>query len=422
MTRHYSTRDFFRQMPNALLARYFAARRVFGEFDFPAMSETRHDELFDAWLALPETSRNAMDADFRAIFELSCEKGCRAILDEAQWHLAQDTDPNAAIAFAEKLAALVNHFERAMVTYLDHNPFWRGATHFYHADTLSHWRKRKNLPHNAASVDASSIQTLANSIRTYFHHTEGRGNNCVVEPFRRGDLDYFFAYPEDYSQQSPEWVNGQFGIRPHNPAFEVIFVYSQAEGSLDLNYRGSYKAIEPLQSMFAAAILQLPELPPDPKDSRVYDLGPLMQRNFDFTYDLGSGIESIVVKKLRLSSRATKGERITLEADTSRDPQAVYALLDRIQAAMPMAQYSVTQVDLAVSMVVEADRPPKTVNIHITYPNSCSLKYDEVGLKLRDMLSASGIEPREPAQLADDLATPATTPTTATAVAPASVE
>jgi hypothetical protein len=120
-----------------------------------------------------------------------------------------------------------------------------------------------------------------------------------------------------------------------------------------------------------------------------------MQRSFEFTYDLDSGIESVIVKKLRLSSRATKGERISLEADTSQDPQAVYALLDRIQAAMPMAQYSVTQVDLAVRMVVEPDRPPKTVNIHITYPNSCSLKYDELGLKLRDMLSASGIEPRE---------------------------
>lgn len=24
----------------------------------------------------------------------------------------------------------------------------------------------------------------------YFHTTEGRGNNCVVEPFRRGDLDH----------------------------------------------------------------------------------------------------------------------------------------------------------------------------------------------------------------------------------------
>ena len=413
MTRNYSTKAFFRQMPNALLARYFAGRAVFGEFDFAAMSETRHDELFDAWLALPEVQRNPMDAEFRDIFELSCEKGCHAIVDEAQWHLAQDADPNAANAFTEKLAAMANHFERAMVTYLDHNLFWRGAMHFYHADTLSHWRKRKNLPHNAAQVTAASIQTLANSIRTYFHHTEGRGNNCEVEPYRRGERDYFFAYPEDYSQQSPEWENGQFGIRPHNPAFEVVFVYSQSEGSLDLNFRGSYKAIEPLQAMFAAAILQLPELPPDPKDSRVYDLGPLMQRNFDFTYDLGSGIESVVVKKLRLSSRATRGERISLEADTSQDPQAVYALLDRIQTAMPMAQYSVTQVDLAVCMVVEADRPPKTVNIHITYPNSCSLKYDELGLRLRDMLNASGIEPREPADLA--------TPDATTAHAPAPV-
>jgi hypothetical protein len=261
-------------------------------------------------------------------------------------------------------------------------------------------------------VDTASIQALANRIRTYFHHTEGRGNNCVVEPFRRGDRDYFFAYPEDYSQQSPEWVNGQFGIRPHNPAFEVIFVYSQSEGSLDLNYRGSYKAIEPLQAMFAETILQLPELPPDPKDSRVYDLGPLKQRNFEFTYELGSGIESVVVKKLRLSSRATRGERISLEADTSQDPQAVYALLDRIQTAMPMAQYSVTQVDLAVSMVVEVDRPPKTVNIHITYPNSCSLKYDELGLKLRDMLSASGIEPREPEEVATADAAPTVAPAT----------
>ena len=414
MARHYSTKDFFRHMPNALLARYFAARSVFGQFDFAAMSETRHDELFAAWLALPDAQRNAMDAEFRDIFEMSCEKGCIAILDEAQWHLDQDADPNAATTFAEMLAARVNHYERAMVTYLDHNTFWRGAMHFHHADNLIHWRKRKNLPHNAAAVDAASIQGLADRIRIYFHHTEGRGNNCVVEPYRRGGLDYFFAYPEDYSQQSPEWDNGQFGIRPHNPAFEVVFVYSQSEGSLNLNYRGSYKAIEPLQIMFAETILQLPELPSDPKDSRVYELGPLRQRNFEFTYDLSSGIESVVVKKLRLSSRATKGERISLEADTSQDPQAVYALLDRIQTAMPMALYSVTQVDLAVTMVVEADRPPKTVNIRITYPNSCSLRYDELGLKLRDMLSASGIEPREPEE--------ATTPDAAASVAPATVE
>jgi len=46
--------------------------------------------------------------------------------------------------------------------------------------------------------------------------------------------------------------------------------------------------------------------------------------------------------------------------------------------------------------MVDPDKPPKRVPIRITYPNSCSLKYDEIGLKLRDMLEASGIEPKEP--------------------------
>jgi len=99
-----------------------------------------------------------------------------------------------------------------------------------------------------------------------------------VKPFRRGELDYFFAYPEDHSQQSPEWVNGEFANRPHNPAFEVVFVYSQKEGSLDLNFRGSCKAIKPLQEMFCTAILQLNKIPTDPKDGRVHDLNPLRQK------------------------------------------------------------------------------------------------------------------------------------------------
>ena len=58
MARYYSSRDFFRHMPNALLSYYFARCEVFGEFDFTTISETRHDELFAAWLALPEVQRN----------------------------------------------------------------------------------------------------------------------------------------------------------------------------------------------------------------------------------------------------------------------------------------------------------------------------------------------------------------------------
>ncbi|MBU0657161.1 MAG: hypothetical protein KJ914_18720 [Gammaproteobacteria bacterium] len=398
MARHYSTKDFFRQMPNALLSRYFQGRGLFaGDVDFAAMKEGKPDELFTAWLALPDEQRNLMDAEFRDIFGMSCEKGFRAILDEAEYHL-RDED---LLAFVERMSEVSNHYERAMTTFLDHNIFWRGATRFYHADSLPYWRKRKNLSHQPAAVDDASIQQLAELIRNYFHHTEGRGKNCVVEPFRRGKLDYFFAYPEDYSQQSIEWVNGEFDRRPHNPAFEVIYVYSEKERSLDLNFRGSHKAIEPLQGMFATAILKFDELPPDPKDERIYNLTPLLQKSFDFTYDVGSGIEKVTVKKLRLSSRVKKGERITLEANTNEKPDAVYDLLAEVNKALPTHMYSVTQVELAASVVIDANKPPKTVTIRITYPNSCSLKYDEIGLKLRDMLEASGIEPKELAESAE---------------------
>jgi len=196
----------------------------------------------------------------------------------------------------------------------------------------------------------------------------------VVKPFRRGELDYFFAYPEDYSQQSIEWVNGAFDRRPHNPAFEVVYVYSQNDGSIDLNFCGSYKAIEPLQGMFAMAILKLTELPPDPKDGRIYDLNPLRQRDFQFIPATGSGIREVAVKKLRLSSKVKKGDRITLEADATNDSGSVYDLLDKIDKSIPLHLYNITQVEIAAIVAVDASAPRKSVTIRITHPNSCSLK------------------------------------------------
>ena len=396
MARSYSIKEFFRQMPNALLARFFQEQGLFTDLDFAGMKETMPEPLFCAWLALPEKDRKALDAVLQEIFLLSCEKGFLAIVDEAQWQI--HNEPEKYVSFVNEMSVLPDHYHRAMHTYLDYPECWKGATRFYHADTLSYWRKRKNLGHSPAATDATSLTQLADLIRDYFHHTEGRGKHCVVESFRRHDLDYFFAYPEDYSQHSVEWVDGEFGRRPHNPAFEIVYVYSRKEGSLDLNFRGAHKAIDPLQDMFATAILKLNELPPNLKDSRVYDLNSLRNRNFSFTFSLNSGIQAVAVKKIRLSSRSNKGDRITLEGDVTKDPTAIYNQLERIAKSVPLHLYNVTQVELAASVTVDINKPPKTVTIRLTYPNSCSLKYDEIGLKLRHMLELSGIELKEPVE------------------------
>ena len=189
-----------------------------------------------------------------------------------------------------------------------------------------------------------------------------------------------------------------FGRRPHNPAFEVVYVYSRLEGSLDLNFRGPYRAVEPLQGMFATAILKLDRLPPDPGDNRVYDLDPLRQREFEFVYDADSGIEDVAVRKLRLSSRVRKGDRITVEANASVRRDAIYDVLEDTGRTTPLHLYSVTQAELLISVVLDVEKPAKRVTIRLTHPNSCSLKYDETDLKLRAMLEASGIELKEPSE------------------------
>jgi hypothetical protein len=380
-------------MPNRLLARYFHECGLFEDLDIAARGETRTDELFAAWMALPDEVRNPIDAEQQHLFAMSCESGFTGIRDEATWHM-QD-DPGSFKTFLKALADLPNHYHRAMTTFLDHRECWRGATRFYHADNLPYWRKRKNMGHQTATVDGESIKALADGIRTYFHRTEGRGNNCVVEPFRRGELDYFFAYPEDYSQQSIEWVEGRFRERPHNPAFEVVYVYSQNDGTLDLNFRGGAKAFEPLQGIFSTTILKLDELPPDPTDTRVYDLSPLVRRGFRFVYEAGSGIEYVAIRNLRLSSRVRRGDRITVEADPLGNPDAIYGLLEQIGKSTPLHLYDVTQVEIIASVVVERSRRPKRIPIRLTHPNSCSLKYDDIGILLRVMLAASGIEPKD---------------------------
>ena len=75
MARNYSVKDFFRHTPNPLLARYFAARGLFAELDFDAMTEGKPDELFDGWMALPDEDRRRTDADFHDIDDMSNEKG-----------------------------------------------------------------------------------------------------------------------------------------------------------------------------------------------------------------------------------------------------------------------------------------------------------------------------------------------------------
>ena len=75
MVRHYSTRNFFRHFPTDLPSRYFEGHSLCRDVAFSPTKEDQPNELFEAWRRLPEEHRKAMEAEFREIFEMGCEKG-----------------------------------------------------------------------------------------------------------------------------------------------------------------------------------------------------------------------------------------------------------------------------------------------------------------------------------------------------------
>ena len=187
-----------------------------------------------------------------------------------------------------------------------------------------------------------------------------------------------------------EWVGDTLKNQAHHPAFEIIFVYCEAEGSLDIYAPRNNKAIADLQAMFAKHILKLDTLPEGAIDTRVYELTPVIEDDFEFKIEPSSGIASVLVTRLRATLNHDRKKRITIEADAYNDANAVYTLLDQLK----LPPYYVSQISLKVTFEAIGNARAKTRNVNITYPNSCALNHDGLDLKIRQMLANSGLEPK----------------------------
>ena len=96
---------------------------------------------------------------------------------------------------------------------------------------------------------------------------------------------------------------------------------------------------------------------------------------------------------LRLSSRARRGDRVTLEADDSIRPDAIHDVLEVLDERISLRLFSVTRAELVARVAADGENPARRVPICLTSPDSCSLGYGERDLKLRSMLKDSGLEP-----------------------------
>ena len=246
MSRHYSPKRFFREVPGEFLAVYFAQRKLLPLMRVDQAGELRIEALNAALEALPDEVRLEIEQDFGEIDALACEGGIQAVLDDAEWW--GDLD-----ALLKGLESQKSFHAKAFWIFLEHHKYWHVANVFFHADSIHtrYWRKRINLPQSPARVAPENIQQLEKNLVKFFQDKEGRGKNCKVDCYKRDTLDYFFAYPEDYPQSRIVWKQRELKRQPETPAFEIIFIFDPEQGALEIYLDGARKIVPELQTIFA---------------------------------------------------------------------------------------------------------------------------------------------------------------------------
>lgn len=287
-----------------------------------------------------------------------------------------------------------------MWSFLDHPGYWTGATMFLHSDNIAEslWKKRNDLPHVKPRVDKEDLSGMAKAISEYFHTKEGRGRNCKVEVYRRHKRNTF-AYPEDFAGLVMSGCVTCFH------ASRAILLSRSFLSTVRQRDRWIFtrRAIQRrclICNNFADSILMIGPLDDAAQDDRVYVLDALATPDFVFHYPPDSGIESVVVHKLRLSLKSGSNRRITLEADTRNDPKAVYTLMEKL--ALP--SFHITQVEIKVTFTPTPGTRGRIRTFKIGWPNSCALRHDGRDAVIRTMLGASDIEPMAPTSESGDCA------------------
>jgi hypothetical protein len=359
-----------------------------------ALPERMTDDIHRVIETVPERKRSEMDRDFREIYDLADEGGAKALIAEG---LDRHHNDGKGVDLAPMLAAMRMPLHFAFLVFLDHRDVFDVASDLHRADGISRtrWRGRSDVGDYAADVSKPTAARLGKRISEYYLLKEGRGQHCHVDHWRRDGRLYWFAYPEDYGQ-APLGYDEDHRLlpRPHQPAFDLIFVYCQQEGSLDISVKGDKQTLHDLQRIFGEVILKV-RLPVPDTEPVKYELDALMDRHYPLPLEPEDGVEEVRIKRLRLRMMRIHDRKITLEANSPTDPRAVYDMLDDLLENSRTAEDMLRLTGAGMQLVFRPNESgrKRTLIFDVGYPNSCSLKYSDPRHEVaRKLLQRWGID------------------------------
>jgi len=357
----FTPHTFLRQVPNALLERFFSRYGEFTGFDWASTKETCIGPVFEVWQGLPEAERRRISGAFRQVHALANSRGTTVLIEAARDH---------GLEIAPAMRAMKNAHERAFWCFLQHPEVFENARTLLHIAMLPRhsWEKRNGLPKRHLDVTDGVAQELGHSLSAYYLERQGRGDRCKVEYRRRaGSIDSFFAYPADFPDEMMCYdEDGEFARKPWDPAFEVVFSYDGAAGTLELFAQGGRQVRDEMAELFARVVLNHEEKP-QPWKRQVYDLEAFKNRSLSFPTDPADQILCVRVKALRLQVHGSPGGRLTFEADGRNPKGSAYRLLDAAlnEQNVPFANTTVLEASLQ-AVFQTAGRRNRSITFKVT--------------------------------------------------------
>jgi hypothetical protein len=383
----FSLPAFLRRAPNALLRSFFESYPAFAGFDWTTVSERRVDPVLECYMELPSADRERVLRIFRRVEALANSEGSQVLIEAAR-------DENAEIA--ARLGAMGNSRERALWTCMNHPRVFESARTLSHIDRLPKrsWETRKvpAVPSFQATDDMKV--ELGLRVAAFFQALQGRGELCAVDHGSRdGGVEYFFAYPADYADELIGYDEaGQFERKNYHPAFQIVFGYHPADGTLDIYAQGGSAIRDHLARAFCTAALgfeQAPELCPVP----CLDLELFKNRNLTFPTKPGDQFSLVRAKSMRLEFHTGTCGRVTFEIDGRRRGGSVHDviadLLDEKHAHLNDATVLSVVMQAFIRTPTGKDR---SLTFRLTAPSFCDLEDTPEELALRRYLREWGIE------------------------------
>ncbi|HWR49688.1 MAG TPA: hypothetical protein VN428_01180 [Bryobacteraceae bacterium] len=375
---HYNPRLFLRQVPNALLARFFNRYAEFVGFDWGQLSETRIEPIFAQSHAMPELERRKVVATFRKIHSLATPAGTTVLIEAIR---------DAGLDVVTQIKSMRNAHERAFWCYLEHPAAFENARTLAHIDGLPSRssERRTGLPQRALDVTDEMLTALQHAVAAYFLNRDGRGERCAVEYRRRpGEADSFFVYPADYADEIIGYnESGELSRKPWRGVFEVVFTYHAAEGTLDIYSQGGKAVREDLAALFVRIVLG-EDRQPTLWEGAPYRLEVFKNRNLTLPTNPRDSM-SVSLRGLTVGVPKMPGARIEVRV-AGRTSGSAYKVLEEAvdQHKLPLSECTVLEASLQ-AVFQTAAKKPKSITFRVS-PTSCTLGNTEEEEKLKQYL------------------------------------